>query len=158
MKHMSDHRPDHHDPEDVRWLELVRDALSDASVVPPSVREAGYAAYAWRTIDAELAELTFDSTRSDPALAGSRSNQAPLRSLTFSSSAITIELEVEPNALLGQLVPAQTGSVIILLRDGTSSTVPVLDLGCFAIEPIPDQPFRIQLDGDSRTVTDWITL
>lgn len=157
MSHMSDHRPDHH-PDDERWLELVREAISDSSVVPHSVREAAYAAYAWRTIDAELAELTFDSTREDPALAGSRSNQAPLRSLTFSSSAITIELEVEPNALLGQLVPAQTGSVIVLLRDGTSSSVPVLDLGCFAIEPIPDQPFRLQLDGDSRTVTDWITL
>ena len=144
--------------DDERWLADLREALQEARQVPRSVLEAGYSAYAWRTIDAELAELTYDSSTEDPALAGSRSQQAPLRALTFASGSVTIELQLEGPVLLGQVVPAQTGELLVTLRDGSSRTVPVDDLGCFTVDPIPQLPFRLRLGGQSPVATGWITL
>lgn len=144
--------------DDERWLAELGEALREAREVPRHVLEAGYSAYSWRTIDVELAELTYDSRSADPALAGARSQEAPLRALTFASSSLTIELQVEPPVLLGQLVPPQGGELVLTLRDGTRSTWPVDDLGCFAIEPIPTVPFRLELTGEQSVATGWITL
>ena len=143
--------------DDERWLADLREALQEAAQVPRSVLEAGYSAYAWRTIDAELAELTYDSSTEDPALAGSRSQQAPLRALTFASGSVTIELQLEGPVLLGQVVPAEPGELLVTLRDGSSRTVPVDDLGCFTVDPIPQLPFRLRLGGPSPVATGWIT-
>lgn len=138
---------------------LLAEALRAERATPQSVREAGYAAYAWRTIDIELAALTYDSTTDDLALVGSRSEQAPLRALTFEGgSGFSIELEIAPDAILGQLVPAQSGEVRVTLRDGTTTSVPVTELGCFTITPIPTGAFRLQVDGDRSVATDWFTL
>ena len=141
-----------------RWLTELREALQEARQVPKAVLEAGYSAYAWRTIDAELAELTYDSITEDPALAGARSQQAPLRALTFATGSVTLELQIEPAALLGQVVPPQAGELLVSLRDGTSRTVPVDDLGCFTVDPIPAVPFRLRLSGEPPVATGWITL
>jgi hypothetical protein len=144
--------------DDERWLAELREALREAGQVPQHVLEAGYSAYAWRTIAVELAELTYDSRMEDPALSGARSQEAPLRALTFASSSLTIELQVEPPVLLGQLVPPQPGEIVVTLRDGTVRTEPVDALGCFAIEPIPTVPFRLELTGEQSVATSWITL
>ena len=144
--------------DDERWLADLGEALREAAAVPQHVLEAGYSAYAWRTIDAELAELTYDSRTEDPALAGARSQAAPLRALTFASSSLTIELQLEPPVLLGQLVPPQPGELVVTLRDGTVRTETVDDLGCFTIEPIPSVPFRLELTGAQSVATSWITL
>lgn len=142
---------------DDRWLAAVREALNDTDRVPRRVLEAAYAAFAWRTIDAELAELTYDS-RSGASLAGTRSQNAPLRSMTFASTTVTIEVEIEPTVLLGQIVPSESGSLLVIRQDGVQESFEVDDLGCFAIEPIPTVPFRIQLAGQFSVATDWITL
>ena len=144
--------------EDEPWLTLLQDALARESDVPRSVIEAAYAAYSWRTIDGELAALTYDSTTEDPALAGARSQQAPLRALTFASSTVTIELEIAPTVLLGQLVPPQSGQIVVSLQDGSSSVVEADDVGAFTVEPIPSVPFRLQLTGPTTVATDWIRL
>ncbi len=47
--------------DDDQLLEVLRDALTTAREVPPGLVAAGKAAYSWRTIDAELAALTYDS-------------------------------------------------------------------------------------------------
>jgi hypothetical protein len=143
---------------DERWMIMLREALEDQKKVPRNVIEAAYGAYAWRNIDAELAELTYDSRLEDPALAGVRSQQAPLRALTFASASLTIELEIESNSLLGQLVPPQPGEVLVSLKDGSRHSVAVDELGCFAIEPIPSLPFRLQVVGEASVATDWIAL
>jgi hypothetical protein len=144
--------------DDERWLAELAEALREAQQVPQHVLEAGYSAYAWRTIDAELAELTYDSRVEDPALAGARAQEAPLLALTFASSSLTIELQVEPPVLLGQLVPPQAGELTVTLRDGTVRTEQVDELGCFALEPIPTMPFRLELSGRHSVSTSWITL
>ncbi|MDT3439388.1 MULTISPECIES: hypothetical protein [unclassified Pseudofrankia] len=47
--------------DDVRLLLDLGGALDAASAVPTRIADIGRAAFVWRTVDAELAELTFDS-------------------------------------------------------------------------------------------------
>ncbi len=144
---------------DQELVAMLREAVHGEHVVPPQVLQAAYGAFSWRTIDAELAALTYDSTTAEPALSGARSNQAPLRALTFASSTLTIEVEVGEGELLGQVVPAPGDARIqVTLQDGTSTVVAVDPLGCFAIAPIPGAPFRLHLTNGSSVVTDWIRI
>lgn len=147
--------------EDAVWSILIREALEEADAVPPDVLAAARAAFTWRTIDAELAEITFDSQRDDASVTAARSNQAALRALTFASSSFVIELEVRTDELLGQLVPPadQDSRFTLTMMDAESPTeLAVDDMGCFTISPIPSRPFRLQLTGTASVATDWITL
>lgn len=153
---MSDYHGGKHTDEHL--VALLRDALSPQEPVPQAVLDAGYAAFAWRNIDIELAALTYDSTTDDLALSGARSEQAVLRALTFAGSSVTIEIEVTADALLGQVVPPQECDIVITLKGGEGRTVEVDAVGCFTVQPIPEGAFRLQVRGDRSTATDWITL
>jgi hypothetical protein len=147
-----------HADGDRGWLALLAESLDEVERVPASVFEAAYAAFSWRTIDAELAHLTYDSSSAE-ALAGVRSQQAALRAMTFASTSFTIELQVEPTMLLGQVIPtSEPGLLHVAMRDGTNFTVPFDELGCFTIDPTPPGAFRLQFPGEASVVTDWITL
>ena len=65
--------------------------------------EAGKSAFAWHNIDAELAQLTYDSTRDSDQAPSMRTEAASIRALTFTSAHLTIELEVTSNSGLGQI-------------------------------------------------------
>jgi hypothetical protein len=144
--------------DDETLMQLLRSAMSPARV-PPEVIEAGYAAFSWRAIDAELAALTFDSATQDLAGAGTRASQrARIRVLTFSSNTLSIEIEVGDEALLGQIVPTDAGSLTVFFRDGRTAAPHVDALGCFALAPVPTGPFKLQVNGDVLTSTDWITV
>lgn len=127
--------------------------------VPPEFIQAGQAAYTWRTIDAELAELTYDSAQESVAAAGRRAEDAA-RTLTFSSAHLTIELEATGDAILGQLVPVQSGLIEIQpgLEKGAQTDVDTM--GCFTIQPIPAGPFRLRCRNDAGVVvlTEWLSL
>jgi hypothetical protein len=136
------------------------DALRAEREVPARFVEIGKAAFAWHTVDAELAELTFDSATDPGALAGVRSEPAAVRAMTFSASRVTIELEVAEDALLGQLVPATAGEIEVQLRDGSANSVSVDEVGWFMIRPRPAGLFRLRVrtvDGDEIR-TQWTDL
>ena len=144
--------------DDASWLTRLREALQEPAEVPPAVVRAAYGAYTWRTIEAELAKLTYDSV-ADPVGVGTRSQQqAALRALTFVSSSLTIELEVDEGHLLGQLVPPQRASITVFVRSGPAQSVDVDDLGTFSIDLAPGDTFRIRILGEQTVDTDWITL
>lgn len=145
--------------DDEGMIAALRQALRVDPTVPRGVRETGYAAYAWRDIDADLAALTYDSTLEDALLSGARSTQqAPLRAMTFASASMTIEIEVSPTVLMGQTVPPHAGSIHVVPRDGGRIPVEVDAGGCFTVSPIPGLPFRLQLTGETTVTTAWITL
>ena len=149
------------DPDLVQneWLVLLGDVLRECRDELPYVVEAGRAAYTWRTIDAELAAVTYDSRSDDPSIAVTRSREnPPLRTLSFECPSLTIELEIGPKRVLGQLVPAGGAEMILTQRDGVRSAVPVDEIGCFTIEPLPDLSFRLEVSHEPKVVTDWITL
>jgi hypothetical protein len=146
--------------DDDQLLAEFGGALGTAPAVPPGVVEAARAAFAWRTIDGELAALTHDSVLQGGPVASTRADPAPLRTLTFSAPELTIELEVTDGALLGQLVPSGPGEVEVVVQRGRSRTVPVDEVGCFVVRPIPSGPFRLRCRTADHpgVVTEWTTL
>jgi hypothetical protein len=146
--------------DDDELLALLKEAQGDARAVPPEFTAAGRSAYAWRGIDAELAQLTYDSEQDRNALAGVRAEAASIRALTFTSPHLTIELEVGEDALLGQLVPTGPGTIEVLSQAGVTASIPVDEVGCFPISPIPPSPFRLRcrMASGASVVTGWITM
>lgn len=97
------------DPSDDALLEELAELLLPRTEPPPTVVDAAKELFTWRTVDAELAALTYDSLL-DGEPAGARAAAQP-RILTFEAEGLTIEVEVDAGPggrrLLGQLVPAQ---------------------------------------------------
>jgi hypothetical protein len=162
-----------HDWTDDALLAELAEALRAEREVPGSIVEAGRAIYTWRSIDAELAELsrarlTYDSFVDDAAVQGdeaglllvTRSETAALRSLTFAADDLSIELEVTDDGVLGQLVPPQAAAVEVVTPDQDRVEVPVDDVGWFTIRPVPRARFRLtcRTTGGLTVVTDWISL
>ena len=126
--------------------------------MPDSFVETGKSAYAWHNIDAELAQLTYDSSR-EPG-------RGP---------AVGDRLDPGPHLYLGPPQPGTRGHRGLAARPdhpaagrdardtdqgGRDHATPVDEIGCFAIDPIPDGPFRLRCrtaDG-TDVLTGWITL
>jgi hypothetical protein len=150
--------PDVYDDEDL--LAALQRALAEREAVPPEFVEAAKNAFAWHNIDSELAELTYDSSRDAEPEPSTRAETASIRALTFTSAHLTLELEVTHDSLLGQIVPAQAGTIKVQLRDGAETTVPADRIGRFTIRPIPAGEFRLhcKTSADTDTLTNWLTL
>jgi hypothetical protein len=146
--------------DDERLLPALKESLRARRAVPPEFIAVGKNAYTWHNVDAELAQLTYDSTRDLDSVPSMRSETASIRALTFTSAHLTIELEVGEDALLGQAIPAREGTVEIHSRVGAITAIPVDRLGSFAIRPIPVSPFRLRCHTAEGTdvLTGWITL
>ena len=149
--------PEWHDDE--KLIEALREALAAADDVPSAFVEAGKAAFAWRTIDAELAELTYDSALDPLDALAIRSESAILRSLTFASDGWTVELELTPDAVLGQLDPPDVGTVTARGDGGKLATAEIDELGFFVLGPPPTVPYRLVCQTQSGTtiLTGWVT-
>jgi hypothetical protein len=146
--------------DDEELLAALRQALLARQTVPPGFVEAAQNAFAWHNIDAELAELTYDSVRDNEIVASVRAEAASIRALTFSSAHLTIELEVTQESLLGQIVPTQTATVTVQPSAGSETLVQTDEIGCFSIRPIPSGPFRLhcRTAAGVDVLTGWITL
>ncbi|TQS39833.1 hypothetical protein [Cryptosporangium phraense] len=146
--------------DDDALLRALGEALAEQTAVPESVTRAGRAVFTWRTVDAELSALRYDSADDRPPVLV-RADGPPRRSLTFETSTLTMELDLEydPDALRGQLVATADveipAYVVVERPDADGSTVDVDAVGYFAVEPFPlDRPFRLRCAG---TVTPWIS-
>jgi hypothetical protein len=148
------------DGRDEALLAQLREAISARRAVPPEFVEAAKNAFMWRNIDAELAQLTYDSTRSSDLVAATRSEAASIRALTFTSARLAIELEVTEDSVLGQIVPAQLATIEVQAQDGPRSVIATDEIGCFSISPVPAGPFqlRCQAAASADILTGWITL
>ena len=145
--------------DDEQLLTALGEAIKARDAVPSWFVQTGKNAYAWHNIDAELAQLTYDSRTDADAMAVARSETASIRALTFTSAHLSIELEVAGDSLLGQVIPPQAGTLETYTKAGLTSS-PVDESGYFAVEPIPPNPFRLRFhtsDG-ADVVTGWITL
>ena len=148
------------DWDDERLLVALGEAIKASQAVPAWFVETGKNAFAWHNIDAELAQLTYDSNEDKREAAVMRSEKASIRALTFTSAHLSLELEVTENSLLGQIIPPRAGTLEIHTRAGEVNTTEMDEIGCFAIDPIPDSPFRLRCrtaDG-TDVLTGWITI
>lgn len=143
---------------DDRLLLELRDAMRTVEDVPVGFIEAGKAAFAWRTVDAELVALAEEITATE-ALAGTRAEHAAVRALSFHASDVSIEIEVTTDALLGQLVPPRSGQIEVQSQDGARNTATIDETGWFAIRPLPTTMFRLHLrTASDNVITEWVTL
>ena len=145
--------------DDEELLEVLSEAMSTAREMPADFVAVGKAAYAWRTIDAELAALTYDSAWETGELALTRTESAELRTLTFASEGLTIELELTPHEVLGQISPPQAGTVRLASDSDAPGTLPIDDLGFFIVRPVPRHPFRVVCETVTgiTVLTGWIS-
>lgn len=145
---------------DEALLGLLREALRAQRAVPPEFTEAGRSAFAWRDIDIELAQLSHDSTGDREHAEGPLAETACLRTLTFRSARLGIELEIGPDCLIGQIIPAQPAVIRASARAGADPGIRFDEHGCFIIRPIPQAVFRLHCKtaAKAEVMTRWISL
>ncbi len=142
-------------PDDV-LQGAVAAALHATDPVPERFIVAAKESFTWRTIDAELAELTFDSAESE--LVGVRGADAT-RQVTYQAPGFEIEVAIISDGarrLVGQLVPPHEGTVQLRFADLVVAAE-VDSLGRFSFEDVPLGPISLRLDlGEGATVeTAW---
>lgn len=126
---------------DEELLAELRRAMDVADPPPDRLATIAKAALTWRTIDAELAELSFDSSRD---LAGVR-DQTMQRQVTFESDKLEIEIMMADDAsrrLVGQIVPACASTVVMITGDDepVRVTTSADSMGRFSFDDVPTEP------------------
>ena len=116
--------------------------------VPQLLDEAARAAFTWRTVDAELAELTRDSAEEE-AGALVRGGRGP-RQLSFESPRLGIELEVTATGprerrLEGQLLPPASVTVTVERPGEDGLSVQSDDLGRFVLDGVRAGAVRLHV-------------
>jgi hypothetical protein len=171
---IDDRQPDDRQPDDAVPAPTATDAALLAELggaaarvdpVPADLVAAARGVLTWRTVDEELAELTFDSL--EDGLVGVRSavTTAAPRQLSFEAGAAAVEVELADGRLIGQLVPP--GPARVELHHGADVVATRADdLGRFSFDvgvfALPDAgspaPCRLRVDGEAfRLVTTWFT-
>ena len=152
----------------------LRTVLAEVDPIDPVLVEHARLAFGWRTLDAELAELSYDSLADREVMAavrdGGLAGGGP-RLLGFDTdvtgeaeSALTVEVEVVVErgrpCLVGQLMPPAPATVRVLssLRHLPTVTATADELGRFRVQPVPGGPVRLRVQVGERTVdTSWIS-
>jgi hypothetical protein len=146
--------------------------------VDPVLLEQARMAFGWRTIDADLAELSYDSLADREVLAGVRDGgqwgSGP-RLLGFGTEqsgadddALAVEIEVSSEhgrtTLIGQLMPPAPAVVRVqrFERAGSAHEGPAAvaadDLGRFRFESMPIGPVRLHIETGARIIhTSWVS-
>lgn len=153
------------EPGDTELEEELRRVVAQVEPIPAGLVEAAVGAFTWRTIDADLAELVFDSlVDHDEAALVRGTGQG--RMLSFRASSLTIDVEVTGTGasrrLVGQLVPPQRASVDI--RHGDNAvTVEADELGRFSAGSLQAGPISLRCRPHTESalptvVTDWVAI
>ncbi len=143
--------------DDIALEEELRFAAELFDPVPSHLLQAAVEAYTFRTMDAELAELAFDSLTEPVTVRGGDSP----RLLTFGTPTLTVDLEITftgtAGRVVGQLIPPQPAE--IETHGSRPVTVSADSLGRFTCDDVPTGPFslRCRLTG-TLLVTEWITI
>ena len=153
---------------DALLLKLGR-LLDRLDPVPPELLDQARQIFCWRSVDAELADLSFDSLLDrDPALAVRSGDDSVLEPRMVGFGAVVdgedlaIEVEVSTTdgqcTMIGQLEPAGARTIIVQARDGEILEVPVDEVGRFVVRSVPSGPVRLRIEHAGRLVqTTWVS-
>jgi len=148
------------DMGDERLLGEIKAAVQPPDEAPDSFVEAARAAFAWRHVDEELELLllSYDSSLAESSVR--RGPQATSeRVLVFESEEVTMTLEVGPQVLMGQVVPARIDRVAIEDANGTVEETEADDSGFFLLRRPDAGPVRLKWHrADTGAVTEWVTI
>ncbi|WP_446046611.1 hypothetical protein [Streptomyces olivaceus] len=134
--------------------EELRQAAAILDPVPAGLRGIAVDAFALRDLDARVAELTFDSLVDGIPVRG---ESDPPRMLTFQADAVTVDVEVTEDGLIGQLLPPGPARIEVLSGPRAYARLTADDLGRFTGEAPPSGPFALRLrTGREVVVTEWL--
>jgi hypothetical protein len=140
----------------------LRTIIARVDPVPPGLDEAARAAFTWRTIDEELAELMRDSA-DEGAEVLVRSGTGP-RQLSFESPRLGIEIEVvatgpRERRLEGQLLPPGAAMVTLERPGEDGVSVQADDLGRFVLDGLRVGVVRLHvLLRGAQIAVPWTTI
>lgn len=144
------------DPEFEPVLRAVADAFRDDQLdpIPPHLADAARAAFSWRLVEAELAELLFDSASDE--LVGVRGTSSERRSFRYGSGDVVIRVHLTEATLIVMIEPPLSVTCRVDTEQG-SEEHRTDELGELAVDA-PDLPVRLEVDLPSgKVVTPWIT-
>ncbi len=112
---------------------------------------------AWHLVDKDLASLSFDSSV-EPVRA-QRAEPGQARVLIFTTTPLSLELEVMADHVVGQIVPPGPGQIVVETPDGATFQVEADDIGFFDFAGVPRGQVRLRCEtATGRLVTDWVRL
>ena len=145
--------------DDERLLEELAEAVRGTQPLADTIAAQAEGVLSWRTIDEDLlqASLTFDSSL-EP-VQGTRADPGQSRLLVFTSTPLSVELEVNQDEVVGQILPPGPGEIHVETRDGKEFSVSADESGFFELPPLPADAIRLRCDTPTgRVVTDWVRL
>jgi len=142
-----------------RVMSLLRLGLEESDPVPVDIVDFAKAALAWRSIDAELAELSYDSSQ-EQTPAGVRST-ATARMLSFETGDWLADLEYSAatGRLMGQVEPARIMTVELHLGGSVVAT-DADELGRFVFDGVLPGPIALvfRLSDEETVKTEWVVI
>ena len=115
-------------PEEQAILDDLALALRAKDDVDPRHREAAQAAFTWRTIDEDLMELTYDSLETASTVRSAGVDEP--RTVSFSSSIGSLELEIDGHRIMGHVLPGGTVTVVMTNVVGERLSRPATRMAC----------------------------
>lgn len=142
---------------DAELLEALGRVFAYLDPPPDRVIANAKDALTWQSLDAELAELVYDSKAQDTVLV-----RGDTREVTFRAPGIEVEVMVlseRHRSLVGQVIPAQEADVE-LRHDGAMATVRTDALGRFAFERVSRGPIKLVVvtDSGARVQTEGLVI
>jgi hypothetical protein len=151
---MTRHRWD----DDQHLLDDLSDAIRGAALAG-TLAEYGKGAYTWRTVEEDLLQASLSFGSSLERAQELRSDPGNAHVLVFTASPLSLELEVMPDRVVGQIVPPGPGKIRAETTDGVTFDVEAEDTGFFDLTDMPRGLVRLRCDTPAgRLVTDWIRL
>ena len=143
------------DDHDAQLLARISDAFDhDLDPIPVRLTAAAIDAYGWRTVDAEIAELLFDSADAD--LVGVRGTSTERRSFRFGADDFVLRVHLTAATLIVMVEPPLSVGCRVASDDGVADHR-TDELGELVVDA-PELPFRVEVDLPGGTiVTPWIT-
>jgi hypothetical protein len=142
-------------------LEAIDEALGEEEPIPPGLIEAAQESYTWFDVDAELAELLFDSAQEELVLLRSEGER---RLLVFGSAERAVQFETVRSGdgfdLVGFVTPGRSEEVRAQ-RPGDEVVTRSDDGGAFTLEALGGGLVRLVIgaaDDVSALITPWFML
>jgi hypothetical protein len=153
--------------EEHSLLRELRSIADQVDPVPTRLKDAARASLTWRSVDVELAELTFDSFADEAARAVVRGGHGS-RLLSFQAPgepgleiAVEVLAERGRRRLVGQLDPAQPAQVEVR-QPGAARAIKTDERGRFALEasagPVSLRCHIGGSDAGTTIVTVWVSI
>ena len=150
--------------DDGELLAALRDALGTAThpqrdLVVANAQDA----FSYQRLDEELAQLVYDSLLDSAAAGASRGSLDP-RVVVFENDAISLEIEIVGDTIVGQVVPAGDVVITVEVPEEEAFRVQADELGCFSLTAsslgaLSRGPLRFLIERDQKkTRTAWTHL